>query len=465
MAIDLSLYPMGDTIAALSTPPGRGAIAIVRMSGPDAFSIFTKITRCDARPTPRHLFRVKLYHPTEGYLLDDALGVLFPKPGSYTGEDLVEFHLHGSPPIIQSVLEVLQTLGARPAEPGEFTYRAFVHGKMDLTEAEAVNDLIRADSIWSARTALQQMEGQLKHQVQAWRENLLELIAHLEADIDFGDAEMTQFSQPDWIVHRCIELIRRLDHILTTYETGRALREGFRIVIVGRPNAGKSSLFNRMLGTERAIVTEIPGTTRDFITEKIIVDGMTLELVDTAGLRSDAEYIERLGIEQTHRKLEEADLIFWVIDRSRPLASTEDEIYAKIKDRTPWIIINKIDRPPAWDTESILEKFQPAQWFAVSCHTGQGFDRLEKDLRKTLAGYRERATTEPVLITSMRHREALSQARGHLKVTADLVREGHPLPIVLEEAHAALRQLDRLTGMTDVEEILERIFRRFCIGK
>jgi len=474
------MYPLEDTIVAVSTPPGRGAIGIVRLSGQRAFEMASRVFRPQAGPPSlgavapaeasvawpvRRVLLGTFVDPAGGEPIDTGFLILFRGPRSFTGEDLAEFHLHGSPPVLRAVVDILTRLGARPAQPGEFTYRAFVHGKVDLAQAEALHDLIQADALWQARSALHHLQGHLSRTLRAWKEDLIELVARYEAAVDFGEAENMQFFEPGEAERRLDDLIGRIGDLLATYRQGRALREGLRVVIVGKPNAGKSSLFNALLREPRAIVTPLPGTTRDFITERLIVDGLAVELVDTAGVRPTPEVVERLGIERTLRQVAEADLVLWVLDGSVPLDAEDDAVYEVIRDKTFQAFRNKADLPPAWPPEAFTARYGRPLRGSISCETGTGVADVMDAIRAAVRDVQQAWRDHAVVVTNARHEACLRRARRALQRARYGVQTQAPEPIVLEDLRAALRALDEVTGETDVEDILDRIFAQFCIGK
>lgn len=474
------MYPLEDTIVAVSTPPGRGAIGIVRLSGRRAFEMASRVFRPRAGSPPagdvgtaempvawpvRRVLLGTFVDPAGDEPIDTGFLILFRGPRSFTGEDLAEFHLHGSPPVLRAVVDVLTRLGARPAQPGEFTYRAFIHGKVDLAQAEALNDLIQADALWQARSALHHLQGHLSQTLRAWKEDLIELIARYEAAVDFGEAENMQFFEPGEAERRLDDLIGRIADLLATYRQGRALREGLRVVIVGKPNAGKSSLFNALLREPRAIVTPLPGTTRDFITERLIVDGLAVELVDTAGVRPTPEVVERLGIERTLQQIAEADLVLWVLDGSVPLDAEDDAVYAVIRDKTFRAFRNKGDLPAAWPLEAFTARYGAPLQGSISCETGAGVADVMDVIRAVVRDIQQIWRDHAVVVTNARHEACLRRARKALQRARYGLRTQAPEPIVLEDLRSALRALDEITGETDVEDILGRIFAQFCIGK
>jgi len=455
-----------ETIVAVSTPPGRGGIGIVRLSGPHALEIGTGLVRL--RGTVEHA-RARLADipdpetdPETGAPIDEAVVTYFAGPRSYTGEDLVEIAAHGSPVVLEMLVRLALRAGARLARPGEFTERAFLSGRLDLTQAEAVRDLIEAQTLYQARVAAEQMGGALSRRIQPAKQSLVELIALLEAGIDFAedDVDVT----PD------VEIVTRIDTIslelatlARSFEHGRLVHEGQRLAIVGRPNVGKSSLFNRLLERERAIVTATPGTTRDLVSERLSLGGIPVELVDTAGLREASEEAEVIGIRKSREALAEADLVLVVLDASLPLRDDEATLLASLAGRRVIAVMNKWDLNLNGGAGSLLESPLTVQAVATSALTGHGM----ADLREALSSLvrNPRGESESGMLTSIRHFEAVSGALEALRAAQAAVPAKTPHEMLLLDLYSALRHLDSLTGETTADDILNRIFSSFCIGK
>jgi tRNA modification GTPase len=431
-----------DTIAALATPPGRGGIGVVRVSGPLVPSIAEKVL--GALPEPRRAVQAK-FHDARGEPVDEGITLYFPAPHSYTGEAVLELQGHGGPVVMQALLGACLDAGARLAEPGEFTRRAFLEGKLDLAQAEAVADLIDAASREAARSALRSLSGEFSGAVRALQAALVELRALTEAMLDFPEEEVDTLHRED--AGRRLQAVRAaLDEVLAQSRQGSLLRSGIHVVLAGRPNVGKSSLLNRLAGEERAIVTPLPGTTRDALREPVQIDGVPLVLVDTAGLRVSADLVERLGIERTQRELERADLVIAVHEANRP-----SELREKLPAGVPVLeVYNKIDLAPGFTP--------PAGAIALSAKTGQGVDALRKAILES-AGWS--SSGEPVFLARERHLRALNQARRHLDTAANEPR----WELFAEELRLAHRSLGELTGEFSADDLLGEIFSRFCIGK
>ena len=454
-----------DTIAAISTPPGRGGIGIVRLSGPDAASIAAQLVRLRQ---PMEHARARLADvldlPEAGAEpVDEAVVTWFAAPNSYTAEDLVEIAAHGSPVVLELLLRGALGLGARLAAPGEFTQRAFLAGKLDLTQAEAVRDLIDAQTLTQARQAASQMGGALSRRVQPLKQALVELIALLEAGIDFAEDDVDVTPQAE-IARRIGELEPPLAALEASFARGRIVHDGLTLAIVGRPNAGKSSLFNRLVERDRAIVTATPGTTRDLVTERISLDGIPLELVDTAGLRESFEEVEQLGIARSREALADAALVLVVLDATQPLNDEERGLLAAVKGRPAIVAINKSDLAEIDGVNSDLSENQAVGVAALrtSALTGEGIGALRERILALATGG---AASEPGLLTSLRHQQAIAAARSAL-VDADLANTNRiPHEMILIDLYRALWALDSLTGQTTPDDILNLIFSTFCIGK
>ena len=447
---------MTDTIAAVSTPPGRGGIGIVRVSGPRTGEVARAVA--GRLPEPRVATSAR-FLAGDGETLDTGLALWFPGPHSYTGEDTLELQGHGGPVVLDRVAGRVLSLGARPARPGEFTERAFLNGKLDLAQAEAVADLIDAATHEAARLARRSLDGALSERVNAAVAELVEIRTFIEGSFDFPDEEV-----PDLPEDRLAE---RLDRVRAAVAAARGsaargnlLREGFGVVIVGRPNVGKSSLLNRLVGRERAIVTEVPGTTRDTLQEPVQVDGLPLRIVDTAGLHPTEDPVERLGIERTWAAVDEADAVLAVVDDRRGLEDADRAILDRLPDRLPRVVVhNKIDLTgaPGGERES-----GAGYRVRLSARTGEGVDRLCERL-KALAGYEPRA--EGVFMARRRHLAALDDALAALDAAKRGGDEGVGSELVAEDLRLAQRALGEITGEFTTDDLLDRIFATFCIGK
>jgi tRNA modification GTPase len=451
-----------DTIAAVSTPPGRGGIGIVRLSGSDAASIAVQLVRL-RHPLEHGRARLADVFDSEGESesesrIDEALVTLFAAPHSYTAEDLVEIAAHGSPVVLDLLLRRAITLGARLAEPGEFTRRAFLAGRLDLTQAEAVRDLIDAQTLTQARLAASQMGGALSRRVAPVKQSLVELVALLEAGIDFAedDVEVTPAAE---IARRIDEIVPPLKTLEASFARGRIVHDGLTLAIVGRPNAGKSSLFNRLVERERAIVTATPGTTRDLVTERISLDGIPLELVDTAGLREGREEVEQLGIARSREAMADAALVLIVLDATQPLNDEERSLLASVEGRPALVAINKSDLANA---EPLAHQVAGFPVLSTSARTGEGIAALREQILALATGG---TSAEPGMLTSLRHQQTISTALSALADAAKANAASIPHEMILLDLYRSLWALDSLTGQTTPDDILNLIFSTFCIGK
>ena len=464
---------MTDTIAAVSTPPGRGGIGIVRISGPGAGEVARAVV--NRIPEPRVATSAR-FVAGDGETLDTGLALWFPAPHSYTGEDTLELQGHGGPVVLDRVAGRIFSLGARPARPGEFTERAFLNGKLDLAQAEAVADLIDAATHEAARLARRSLDGALSERVNAAVGGLVAIRAWIEGALDFPDEEVPDLPA-DLLTDRLDRVRAAVAGARGAAARGNLLREGFGVVIVGRPNVGKSSLLNRLVGRERAIVTEVPGTTRDTLHEPVQVEGLPLRVVDTAGLHPTDDPVERIGIERTWAAVEEADAVLAVVDDRGGLEDADGAILGRIPERLPRVVVhNKIDLSGATAGETELgtdggtEGGGPGRAtqggaryrIRLSAKTGDGVDRL-RDRLKSLAGYEPRA--EGLFMARRRHLAALDDALASLDAARRRADEGAGSELVAEELRLAQRALGEITGEFTTDDLLGRIFADFCIGK
>ncbi|CAN5725568.1 tRNA uridine-5-carboxymethylaminomethyl(34) synthesis GTPase MnmE [soil metagenome] len=451
-----------DTIVALGTPAGRSAIGVIRLSGPDSLSIARSIVGENYfKPEPSQPVLRSIKGTASNSILDRALLTFFPGPNSYTGEDLVEISCHGSPIVLRQVIDLTLGLGARPAGPGEFTLRALSNGKMNLTQAEAIRDLINAQTEAAAQQALRQMMGELSSRLRRPQQALIHTIVQLESALEFVEDDLPELKRQH-IVGELTEVASDLHNLASTFEVGHLLRDGVRVTIVGRPNVGKSSLFNKLLAFERAIVTEVPGTTRDTLTERLGLDGIPILLTDTAGLRESSDRIESIGVERTRQAMAEADLLVVVLDGSEDLRAEDLSALSQAKSARHIVAINKSD-VASFDT---LEKSRPsyeAGSVNVSAVTGFGLETLRAAiLEPFVAGDSPNAG---FLITDARHYDLLLRARNEVQSSWELLQRGASEELVLIGLHNGLRLLGQITGETSTDEILSEIFATFCIGK
>ena len=448
-----------DTIVAISTPPGRGGIGIVRLSGPQASAIAAPLLRLRHALAPAQARFADLIDPTTGERLDEAVVTWFAAPHSYTSEDVVEIAAHGAPVILEFLVRACIASGARLARPGEFTERAFLAGRLDLTQAEAVRDLIDAQTLYQAKIASEQLGGSLSRRIRPIKQTLVDLIAELEAGIDFAEDDIDVLaSEP--IRARIAAVADPLQSLAASFAYGRVVRDGFSLAIIGRPNAGKSSLFNRLVQRERAIVTATPGTTRDLVTERVALGGIPLNLIDTAGLRTATDEAERLGIEKSREAAADADVVLLVLDASAgPLDAEERALLQQLENRCALVVLNKVDLPvSAAPTIEI-----PASALRTSARTGEGIAALQEKILELVRG--DGAESESALVTNLRQQQAVQEALAALAAAQAGVAAQIPHEMILLDFYGALRALDALTGETTLDDILNQIFSTFCIGK
>ena len=456
---------MGDTIAALATSAGVSAIGIVRLSGDGALCVADRVFRADSGIKMLDAEAGRLYY---GKLLDEAGNVLdlclctvSRAPKSYTGEDTAEFFCHGSPVVLSGLLRLLFANGARQAEAGEFTKRAFLNGKLDLSQAEAVVDLIDAETRAAAKNAASQLVGALGNKIEGIYSRLLEIMAHFYAVIDYPDEDIEDFQLVSY-AETFDSIARELRRLYSSYDRGLILKGGIPTAIAGRPNVGKSSLLNALLGYDRAIVTGIAGTTRDTIEEKAVIGALLLRLTDTAGIRKTSDEIERLGVERSVKALSGARLTLCVFDGSEPMSEDDRSVLRTINPASVTIaVVNKSDLPQKLDWEELLKLGLPV--CGISALTGEGLELLEKEIAAAFFSADDGAAGE--IITNARQADAVRRASAHTESAGAAVREGFTPDAALTDIEAALSALGEITGKTIREDIISRIFERFCVGK
>lgn len=452
------MFATDDTIVAIATPAGRGGIGVVRIAGPDAVRIGSALLG-NVTLEPRHATFAKLIDPHAGLVLDQVVATHFVAPHSYTGDDVVEISAHGSPLLLAEIVRLAMDAGARLAEPGEFTFRAYLRGRIDLAQAEAVADLVDAVTPLQARAAMDQLEGTLTGAIARIDAALFDLSAKLEASLDYPDEGFHFSSAPE--TSAAITSIRRdLDELARDGRAGRVIREGRTVVIVGRPNAGKSSLFNALVGAARAIVTDVPGTTRDLLVERVDIGGLAITLVDTAGLREARDAIEAEGVRRARDAQDVAALKLIVIDGSAPL-TVEDRALAADTPAPSVMVINKTDAPHAWSPADL--GLDEKATVLVSALTGAGLDDLRRSI---VAGLTERENfRDPPAITNARHLALVDEARDAIAHAADALAAGATEELVLTDLGRARRALEEITGRRSTDDLLAHIFARFCLGK
>ena len=458
------MFSPDDTIVAIATPPGRAGLGVVRLSGPRAESIVQTLLRRNAPLPAREATFTTLVDRSTGTrvtAIDQVVVTLFPRPQSYTGEHVVEVSAHGSPVLLERILKLACSAGARLAEPGEFTFRAFLNGRIDLVQAEAVADLIDAVTPLQARQAFDQLEGTITEHIGDVDRQLFHLIARLEASLDFPE-EGYHFIDADELVVGIEQLGKQIWSLLSGATQGRLIREGCQVVIIGRPNVGKSSVFNYLIGSERAIVTEVAGTTRDLVTEVVDLNGLAVRLVDAAGIRLADDPVEAEGVSRARQALGVASAAMVVLDRSEPLAAEDRDVLNETTDTPRLVVLNKEDRPARWSpvevpvgTAEILVE--------VSARTGKGMERLREQLGALLVG--TTSLRDDPIVANTRHIDLLQRAVGALDAASDAARGGATEEFVLADLQVARAALEELTGKRTPDDVLQHIFERFCIGK
>lgn len=445
-----------DTIVAISTPPGRGGIGIIRISGNESHSIAEQVLRVPPsfEWTPWTSTMAALPSPS-GEPVDQVILTWFAKPKSYTAEDVVEIACHGAPVVLHYALQRAVEAGARLAEPGEFTLRAYLNGRIDLPQAEGIRDLIEATTLYQARVAARQADGAISRRIKPLKEKLLELIALLEAGIDFAEDDIS-VAPAEEILRRLGPVEAGIQTLVASFAFGKLVHDGFTLAIVGKPNVGKSSLFNRLLEQDRAIVTDIPGTTRDLVSETTSIEGIPVRFVDTAGIRESQDVVESLGIERSRQAMADADLTLVVVDSSMPLTHEDGTILEVARQQGKFLVAaNKCDLPQ----DSPLEEAVP-----VSALTGEGVAALRSTIVESVAP-RGRWEQEGGFLTSLRHEQLLKEAALALGHARQATMVGIPHEMLLLDLYAALAPIDAVTGATTADDILNRIFSTFCIGK
>ena len=458
---------MTDTIVALATPLGRSGIGTVRLSGPDAERIAERF--CDASGfEPRRATLVKLSDAETGEAIDEAVVTFYRGPNSFTGEDVIEISCHGSPVVLRQVIDGSLRLGARMAEPGEFSLRALANGKMNLAEAEAIRDLIDSQTATAARQAVRQMRGEISQTLSPVKDELLDVIVVLESALEFVEDDLPDV-QAASLKERLGRVADDLDRFAATFKAGHLLREGLRVAIIGHPNVGKSSLFNALLGSERAIVTDIAGTTRDQLHERFTINDIPVSLIDTAGLRETTDVVESIGVERSKATMADADLIILMLDASVQTSDEDRQLIESIKGLNYIVALNKIDKVPSSDIDRMVAAENSSLAYLrdkiipISAKTGEGLEDLKASIIEPFSPGDVDSTG--FLITDARHHDLLLRAHDEVLGSIRLIEERASEEIVLVGLHNALRYLGEITGETTTEDMLTRIFSTFCIGK
>ncbi len=456
-----------DTIAAAATPQGAGGIGVVKISGPKAISLAVSLLR-----PSRDVSRLKSHHLYYGYVIDpetenavdEVLYTIMRAPHTYTREDVVEIQAHGSRCGLHKILELVLKQGVRLAEPGEFTKRAFLNGRIDLTQAEAVAEVVSAQTAQGLELATQQLKGNLHEAIESIRKSVETVLVEVEAAIDFPE-DVEEIIQAEPFARKMAQdVIAPLEGLLAHYEEGHVYREGIAAIIVGRPNVGKSSLMNRLLQKERAIVTTIPGTTRDFIEETVNIKGIPLRLIDTAGLHDTDDALETIGIQLTRQRLDEADIVLFMVDSSSPLTEEDSKIYHLVRGRKAILVVNKTDLEPHRSVEEIVGQFQGLVWAGISALRNEGIEALKSTVFAAITDQRGPADL-PTIVPNIRHKVAIQKAITASRAAEEGFRSQRHAELVAIDLRGALDFLGEIIGVTTTGDILDQIFNRFCIGK
>ena len=466
----MSVRATTDTIAAIATPPGAGGVGIVRVSGTEALPLFKQLF---VPLHPRSSFTShRLYygsiHARSGILLDEVLAVYMRAPHTYTREDVVEFQCHASPLVLQELLEHLFTLGARPAEPGEFTKRAFLSGRIDLSQAEAVIDLLEARSATGAGLAAAQLQGALARTIDAIRAALIELMARLEVAIDFPEEDADIFDRHEAAHILQERVMAPIKMLISNADHGRIFREGARLVIAGQPNAGKSSLLNALLREDRALVTPVPGTTRDTIEEGMTLHGIPLQVIDTAGIRTDhADQVEALGVDRAHRMIDTADCVLFLVDAQTGFTEADRQLYTSLAHKRRLLVLNKRDLITAEQEQhlrTLLGKIQEPV-VSISARNGDGMEELHKAILRAITPGKSSLVETARFAPNRRHRSLLIQAEAACTACLDTLAAGAPLDLLSVDVQTVLESIGEIGGHAASDEVLDAVFSRFCIGK
>lgn len=453
-----------DTIAAISTPRGEGGIGIVRISGNNALDILEKIFKPKSGKAIKGLrnYSINYGHIFDGKtLVDEVLVSIMKAPNTYTREDIVEINCHGGFVITEKVLEVVLKNGARIAEIGEFTRRAFLNGRIDLTQAEAVIDLIHGKTEKSVSLSLNQLRGDLKEQIEHLKKLVLDVAAHINVVLDYPE-EGIDDPLPEHLVENLQEVLDTTDRLIKSYDKGKMIKEGIKTAIVGKPNVGKSSILNSVLKEERAIVTHVAGTTRDVIEEVVNLKGIPLVLIDTAGIRKTDDLVENIGVEKSKKLIESADLILFVVDGSRPLDEEDMKIHEAIKAEKVIGILNKIDIKEDIDL-SPLTKI--SKWLEISAIKNQGIDEMEEEIYRHIIDENIEDSSQKITITNVRHKSALEKTKQSIENIFETIESGLPMDLMAVDIKGALDSLSEVTGEISSEDLLDHIFSNFCVGK
>ena len=455
-----------DTIAAFSTPPGEGAISIVRMSGEEAVSIAQKVfSGKDLTQAKSHTINYgHIVDPKTHEEIDEVMVSLMLAPKTFTREDVVEINCHGGIVATNRILQLLLINGARLAEPGEFTKRAFLHGRIDLTQAESVMDLIRAKTDRSMKIALNQLDGNLSHLIDSLRKDILDVLAQVEVNIDYPEYDDVEEMTTKLLKEKAIEIKQRIEQLLKTASQGKIMREGLATALVGRPNVGKSSLLNHLLHEDKAIVTDVAGTTRDVIEEYVNVSGVPLKLIDTAGIRETDDKVEKIGVERSKKAIEQSDLVLLVLNAAESLTKEDLELIRLTNDKKRIIILNKTDLEEKLDRKELAEISENAPVYATSILKNEGVEALEEAISKLFFNGIENSQST-VMVTNARHIALLKKAQNSLDSVLEGISSGMPVDLVQIDMTEAWNLLGEITGESYEDELLDQLFSQFCLGK
>jgi tRNA modification GTPase len=456
-----------ETIVSIATSAGIGAIGIIRISGNISFAIANKMFIAKEK-TFEDLMSHKLTYghivnPENSQRVDEVLLCKMMAPNTYTREDVIEIHCHGAPLILDKIIQIACSLGARIADPGEFTKRAFLNGRIDLSQAEAVMDIIYTKAEEGLKASLDQLDGKLSRRITKIRSKLIEMLSHVEALVDYPEYDIPEISKKE-ILEGCIFVSEKLVEILSTYDKGRIIREGLQVVIVGVPNVGKSSLLNSLSGKDRAIITDIPGTTRDVLEEYITLGGIQVKLLDTAGIRGTEDVVESIGVKRSYEHIKKADLVFFMVDGSKKLSDDDKKIYEEINNQKTLLIINKIDKANQEIVNEIEASFKDLHIVKASVLEDTGLNALEEYIREHFL-HGNISINQELILTNVRHKALLDQGLKSIQEAISSLNFGMPLDLITIDIMNAAQDLGSITGESVKEDIVHEIFSRFCIGK
>lgn len=456
-----------DTIAAISSAVGEGGIGILRISGEEALKILDKIfiskNKKDTRLMTSYTMRYgHIINPKSKEIVDETIVSYMKKPNTYTREDIVEINCHGGMVGVRKILAIILNNGARLAEPGEFTKRAFLNGRIDLSQAEGVMDLIRAKTDDSMKLALEQTEGKVSQRTRSLMDKIIKIIAHIEATVDYPEDDLEDIVSKQ-VIEEATGIIEEISQLIKTSQSGKILREGLNTVIIGKPNVGKSSLLNVLIEENKAIVTDIPGTTRDVIEEYINIDGIPVKIIDTAGIRETKDLVEKIGVEKTKEYINKADLIIFMIDGSNELEDEDEEIFKIIDNKKSIIVVNKLDLPTVIDIEALKQKYGKHKIILAAVNNEKGIDEIKKEIVKIV--YSGEVREQDISISNVRHIDILIKTNENLESGIETLKNRFPLDMASIEFRNAYLKIGEITGDTTADDIIDRIFKDFCLGK